>query len=239
MKPIIAQVSNVTNASTEYRAAWKDDTANPRMLLFEGFTGAGKSTTLASLLNRYADAIYIRMTSVMTCTTLSLAILRELDIDTPRRSLQENLEVIAERMNERQVALFIDEADYAFKNNRLIDLIRDIYDLTNLPVVLVGMDGIGKKLGNNKQLDRRVTRRVRFQSLNRNDGRVLADSLCDVRFEDDLVDHYLEKVKGSIALAVVALAKIEKYAKKQGYSNIGLAQWSESNQSLALNAEVK
>lgn len=235
MKSIIAQVTNLTNASSEYRAAWKEDGSNPKMVLFEGYTGAGKSTTLTSMLNRYGDAIYLRLTSVMTPSSFVRAVLRELEVDVPRRGVQDNLDIIAERLVERKKALFVDEADYLFRSNKMIDLVRDIHDIAKLPIVLVGMDGVGHKLNNNKQLDRRVTRRVRFQKMELPDGRILSDELCEVRLADDLILHCLEKTKGSIALMTVALARIEKFAKKQDWLEISLDAWGQCDVPLTLH----
>ena len=188
------------------------------------------------MLNRiHGKGIYVRATSCWSLSSMLMAILAELDTD-PKRGTQRNLEQVVGRMLETQKSLFIDEADYLFKSSNLLDAARDIHDLTSLPVVLVGMEGIERKLNGNPQLSRRVTKRAKFQQMDLSDVQILADTVCEVKVQSDLCEHILDKCKGSIAIASnFLIPKIEKYAKRKGMSAIGMDDWKVSGQKLGMD----
>ena len=61
--------------------------------------------------------------------------------------------------------IFVDEADHLCRNRVLLDTIRDLHDETNIPVVLVGMDEIQKKLMRHHQFWSRVSQQVVYHPL--------------------------------------------------------------------------
>jgi DNA transposition AAA+ family ATPase len=228
MRSQLAVVKNLLTFSDSFYSVKDGVSGVPRMMLVHGFTGAGKSTAISWLLNRLGGVgIYVRATSMWTPSSMMRAILTELEVESPKRSSQENLETICNQMVIHNKALFIDEADYLFKSGKLLDAARDIHDLTDLPVILIGMEGIERKLAHNKQLDRRITQRVKFASLDLGDASILADAVCEVEVSDDLVESYHIAAKGSIAMCVTALSEIERYGKKAGLRRVTLDNWGD------------
>jgi hypothetical protein len=71
----------------------------------------------------------------------------------------------------------------------------------------------------------RVMQDVRFEPLDREDAQAVARSLCEVKVRADLLDAAHRTTGGYVRNLVVALARIEQYAKARGLDAIGLADW--------------
>ncbi|WP_019500863.1 AAA family ATPase [Pseudanabaena sp. PCC 6802] len=225
MRPILAKVKNLSNFQALYQALRDADPTIPRMGLVHGFTGAGKSTAVSWLLNQHRG-IYVRANAVWTPSAMLSKILIELGGE-PRHSVAKNLDAVVARMASTGKSLFVDEADYLFGNLKLVETLRDIHDLADLPVVLIGMQGCDRRLEQRQQLDRRVTQRICFQAIDLEDAQLLADAVCEVEVAEDLVAAFLAEAKGSIAQCKIALSRIEKYAKGKGIDRIELKQWGD------------
>ena len=233
MRKTLAQVSNLLELSKAFKTLADETTAEPHMGLIHGFTGSGKTTSIAWLLNRLPDissynGAYVRAFAVWSVSTMLRSIITELGTEPQYRSAR-NVEIVCQHIAERKVALFIDEADYLFdgRDKRMLETLRDIHDATGLPVIFIGMDGIERKLGAHRQLDRRVTQRVKFQPLEIADAQLVADNCCEVKISTDLVERLHGWSKGSIALCVVALTEIERVAKLQRLESVDANWWGD------------
>src|SRR5690606_1482571 len=80
--------------------------------------------------------------------------------------------------------LFVDEADYFVHNTKMLETLRDIHDLSQSPVILIGMAGIEKKLVHRLQFANRIYQAVEFLPADYEDARVLSDTVCEVYVED-------------------------------------------------------
>jgi len=106
-----------------------------------------------------------------------------------------------------------------------LDTLRDIHDTTGVPVILVGMDGIERKLVRHPQFARRITQRVVFTPCDIDDTQLVVRELCEVEVAPDLVTKIHTHTKGSIGLIAVALSQIESFAKGYQWKSISVDQW--------------
>jgi DNA transposition AAA+ family ATPase len=225
MKSKIVLVNNVARMAEAGEALLRRPSGMPGMGLVEGETGYGKSTALTWYANRpNVNAVYVRALASWTPASMMESILRKLGRE-PRGSCARMMNDIIEILALSQRPLFVDEADYLVDSKRMTESLRDLHDMATVPVVLIGMGGIGERLSHRKQLTGRIMQHVRFEPLNDEDAQKLATELTDVTVKPDLVAQLNKNANGSARLLVVGLARIEQFAKARGLVSIGSQDW--------------
>lgn len=208
MKSSIAQTKNMRNLLTAYQALTKRRMGTPGMGLLYGATGAGK-TTAATWLITSQNAVYVRALAMWSGQSMCQAICQEVGLE-PMGSPSKMLPPIIERFAMTGRALFVDESDYLFHNPRLLETLRDIHDQSLVPVVLIGMEGVDRKILRHKQLARRISQWIQFKGLDLDDLKAVAAVTCEVPIAPDLLQRLHEVSKGSVGLATVGLAQISR-----------------------------
>ncbi|NMC73981.1 MAG: ATP-binding protein [Geobacteraceae bacterium] len=198
------------------------------MGLLWGPPGTGKTTALAYVANVY-DAVYVRAVGCWTVTSMLGDLCRELG---GKRMLRRSdmVEFIVEELTRdgRQPRpIFIDEADYCFRQFEMVDSLRDIYDLSGCPVILIGMEDIARRIRTHERIARRITQWIEFKGLDYDDAAQVATEVCEVRLADDLIHHLHAVTSGNIGRIIIGLTKIEKFALANGLAVITAADWGE------------
>ncbi len=190
-----------------------------------GRTGYGK-TTAATWFANETDAIYVRALATWTPFTMLSQIMRELD-GAPLRTCAEMAMAIGDTLSALGKPLFIDEADYLLTRLRLVETVRDLHDLSRVPIIMIGMHEFRQRLVHREQLAGRVGQWVCFRPASLEDVRLLAKASCKVTVEEDLLDAVRVQSGGEIRVAVSALHKIELLARRLGIKSIGLEHWGD------------
>ena len=223
MKHKIIPVKNVARLASAYQALESRPLNTPGMGLVWGDTGRGKTTATTWLINR-CNGIYVRALALWNASSMLRAIAEELDLDT--KGTRTALEVrVIERLAETQRPLFVDEADHIVGNEQMMETLRDIHDLSTVPVIMIGMGQMRKKVARYEQLENRIMHWVEFSACDHEDAVTLSRGMCDVEVEEDLLNELIEMTRGEIRRLVVGLAQIEDEAKVQGLSKIGKSQF--------------
>jgi DNA transposition AAA+ family ATPase len=225
MRHKLVKVKNIISLSSAFQESKHSAVAVPRMGLLYGFTGIGKTTATAWLVNK-ENGIYVRATSVWSPSAMLQDISIELSLDPPSLPAK-MLIAVKEQMKLSRRPLFIDEADYLFHNPKMLQVARDIHDLTELPVWLIGIDSVEKKIANRKIVAGRISQWVKFQPCDLEDTRLLAKELCEIDIHEDLLVKLHELSNGSIRLITVGLSRVEAFTKAQRWQSISAQQWSE------------
>lgn len=220
----IVTTKNIVSLSSGFQESHKRETGIPRMGLIYAPTGFGKTTAAAWLVNR-ENGVYVRAVSLWSPSTMLMAILAELSITSPRYPAQ-MLQAIVDQLKLSQRPLFIDEADYLFQNSRMIDAVRDIHDLTGLPVWLIGSQKLEKQLARRKIIAGRISQWVNFLPCDLEDTQKIAQELCLIEVQADLLEQLHKAAKGSIRLITVGLSRIEAFARIHKWDSINATQWS-------------
>jgi len=205
-----------------------------------GPPGTGKSTTLAYFTNQY-DGIFIR---ALTCSTVT-SILGDICIalgwvsDNPnkKRMLRkaDMVEFIIRKLTRGESGepdpaprpIFVDEADYCFRNFELMDILRDIYDLSGCPVIFVGMEDIARKIKEQGRFARRITQWIEYMGLDHDDTIQVANECCDVELSPDLLEYIHKETSGNIGRLIIAITRIERHAKATNKTLITHEIWGE------------
>lgn len=224
MRQKLASVKNVAALQAAFETLSQRDAGIPGMGLVHGFTGAGKTTAISWLVNR-TNGIYVRALSTWTPNAMLAAIMHELGATALQRSAQMT-RFITKELEQSNRPLFVDEVNYFASNGDMLDTLRDLHDISNVPVILIGHEGTERRLVHRAQLARRISEWVEFKPLDAEDARILADTVAEVQVADDLLGDLHSQAKGSIGLMTVGLARVEAMAKANGWKAVDADQWA-------------
>ncbi|MGE4321785.1 MAG: AAA family ATPase [Sphingobium sp.] len=109
---------------------------SPRMGLFHGFSGYGK-TVAAGFVSARTNAAYVQAQSVWSQRSLLEAIAEELGITRLEKTAPKILRQIIDQLNHEPRHLIIDEMDHLV-HKRSVEIIRDIHDATQIAILMIG-----------------------------------------------------------------------------------------------------
>lgn len=181
----------------------------PKIALVYGDYGLGKSETIKWWTFKN-DCVYVRATKGMSARWLLSEISEELGEEAFWHS-QETFNMIENKLRQTPKTIIIDEVDYLINNN-VIEILRDLHDRTNCPLVLVGMANINKKLSRYPHLKDRIYKAFKFETYDRQDIKQILSELCEIPITSDGLD-YLATRHNHFRQIVKLINKIEKLAK--------------------------
>ena len=189
----------------------------PKMGLIYGEPGLGKSQTALWLACKY-DAIYLRATNLMTGRWLLEEIAKDMD-EIPRYLTSDNFNLIVQKLKQKPQLIIVDEIDYLMNNLKTIEILRDIHDKTNCPIIFVGMGLAHKKLERYKHLFDRFSEIVKFETFGVNDLSQIVSQLSEVTFTPDAVE-YIHSKFNRFRQIVQLINKMETFDKDNNLTEI-------------------
>ncbi len=224
MRNQLAVMRNVVALRSAFDALAGRDAGVPGMGLVCGNTGYGKTTAIAWLVNQ-VRGIYARANATWTPSAMLGALMKEIGAEPLHSRNSIMVDYIIGKLSLDNRPLFIDESDYLFSNLKMLETLRDIHDASGVPVMLIGMEGIERRLVHRKQLARRVSQWIEFRPADLSDARTLTNTVCEVEISDDMLERLHSEARGNVGLMVVGLARIETLAKANGWKSLDLDRW--------------
>lgn len=191
----------------------------PKMGLIYGEPGLGKSQTALWLACKY-DAIYLRATNLMTGRWLLEEIAKEMT-EIPRYLTSDNFNLIVQKLKQKPQLIIVDEIDYLMNNLKTIEILRDIHDETNCPIIFVGMGLVHKKLERYKHLFDRFSEIVKFETFGVNDIAQITNQLAEIKLTADSIE-YIHKKYNRFRQIVQLINQLEVVAKENNLKEINL-----------------
>lgn len=189
----------------------------PKMGLIYGDPGLGKTNAILWwLLNQ--NAIIVTAKNGMTTRWFLSDLVADLG-ETPQYNISALFEQATRKLIEKPQMLIIDEVDYLINESRAIETIRDLHDKTGIPVLLVGMGAVDKKLRRYKHLFDRIIEIYKFEPFNLDDAKEIIRTISEVYIEDEVIEE-IHKRANRFRQIVNILTKIEHLAKSEGYTKI-------------------
>lgn len=225
MKAAIAPVKNVLTAQDAFDNLCTRGIGVPGLGLYHGPSGFGKTTSTTYLFNQ-VNGIYVRAMATDSASSLMSRIVGELGSSGMWR-VNKMVDFTIEQMSMYERPLFIDEADYLMSDIRMLETVRDLYDNTEVPVILVGMDQIARRISSRKQFFNRISEWVEFRPADLDDVMTMADSLLDdgIKVEPELLDELRKASAGEARRIVIGLNQIERLAKMNELDYVTEAHW--------------
>lgn len=195
----------------------------PGMAVLYGFSGFGKSTAAAYISNKMR-AYYVECKSVWSKRALLENILKVMGI-TPGATIYIMLDQICEQLAKSGRPLIIDEMDHIVEK-AAVEVIRDIYEGSRAPILLIGEERLPAKLTKWERFHGRILEWAAAPAADLQDTKVLADFYCaGITVQSDLLEIIHQKSKGSVRRIVTNLDRVREEAASQGISSIGSKEW--------------
>lgn len=219
-----AQLTNMSLALRTLLDCKDGGADSPRMGLFHGFSGYGKTVAAAFTAAR-TGAAYIQAQAVWSQRSLLEAIAEELGITRMEKTAPKMLRQIVDQLNQDPRDLIIDETDYLV-NKRSVEIIRDIHDATGIAIMMIGEEALPSKLKEWERFHNRIVVVTAAQPASLADAYKLRDHYCTrIRVEDDLAELFQVRCKGITRRIVVNLKAAQRAAAEAGEPRIDKNWW--------------
>ena len=193
----------------------------PKMGLIYGDPGLGKTQTAVWWATNN-DAVYVRAQNKMTCRWLLEKIVYELG-ESPSRKMADLIEQCITHLRLKPQVIIIDEVDYLINRHRIVETLRDLHDLTGVPIVLIGMQEAKTKLGKYRHLYDRISEIIEFKSFSKDDLDVIVEELSEIKITDEAKEIFFEKTN-RFRQVIKGISLLENLAKTNGLNKIDVKQ---------------
>lgn len=194
----------------------------PGLGVLYGPSGYGKTTATIAVANR-TQAYYVQLRSAWSKKTLLEKACFEMGVPAGK-NVAASLDNIVEQLAASQRPLILDEADYLVSKAGMVELVRDIYEGSQAPIMLVGEEQLPNKLKKYERFHGRVLSWVPAQPVNIDDARLLAEVYApDLRIDEELLAHIVELAHGSVRRVTVNLVNLDEAAAANGYDYANMA----------------
>ncbi|MCY1704420.1 AAA family ATPase [Pannonibacter sp. SL95] len=232
MRNVFVETDNVKRFLSALTALNQRGADEACLVVVDGLPGLGKTTTLKHWVAR-TGSVYLRAKKEWTPSWFMNELLDTLRVNPPhafQKKYAKALEELAGRqasaaLENMSFGLVIDEADHVSSKSAILETIRDISDMIELPTILVGMGKVNDNLARFPQVASRVSQKVRFEKASRDDVRALIQLRCEVAVADDLLDFVLKASSGFNREILEAIANIERFGLRNdpGPGGLGIA----------------
>lgn len=189
----------------------------PKLALIYGEHGLGKTQAIIWWATKNA-AVYVRANNEMTQAGLLREIVEELG-ERPFYITQENFNLIVKILKQYPKTIIVDEVDYLVGNRNVIEILRDIQDLTGSPIVLSGMGAMDKKIARFKHFEDRLYKKLKFEHFNQSDISEILEEITDLSFNESAIQ-YLTSRTNQFRQLVKVINKIEKLSETNRFEAI-------------------
>ena len=219
----MAKTKNVMRFLAAVRALQERPAGVEGMAILWGEPGEGKSTTVAYACNAM-DGVFLRAQRRWKCGSMLGALMIELGMEK-ERFIDPMMDAVVETLTKSPRPIFIDEADYLFCRTDMLDVLRDIYDITGAPVILIGMEEFARKVQARGKFARRITQWVEFCGIDLEDAAETAKTVTDITIAEDLLAHIHAEARANIGRMVTAFARTQQFARTNGLDAVTRADW--------------
>lgn len=195
----------------------------PGFAVLYGPAGWGKSTALLAAANA-SRAYYVQLRSAWGRKAFLEKILAEMSI-RPAGTIPQLLDQVCQQLAASGRPLMVDEFDYCLKSAGMVELVRDIYEASQSPVILSGEEMLPQKLIKWERFHSRVLSWIPAQPVSLADAKVLAPIYCPVPVADDWLQMAVGASGGSVRRVCVNLANAADEAAMEGWRAIDREVW--------------
>ncbi len=244
MRNVFVETSNVSRFLTALDKLSQRGAEEACLVVVDGAPGLGKTTTLKHWVAQ-TGSIYLRAKKEWTPNWFMAELLESLRV-TPPHAFQKKYKLALEELASRQASaqmtgktfgLVIDEADHVSSKSPILETIRDISDMIELPTILVGMGKVNDNLKRFPQVASRVSQKVRFENCSEDDVTALISARCEVPVAPDLVKFTLKASSGYNREILEAIANIERFGLRNEPDENGLSMADMVGQTLLIDRQ--
>nr|WP_295832891.1 ATP-binding protein [uncultured Azospirillum sp.] len=230
MRDRFVKTSNVTRFMAGLTAIQQRGAGEACLMVVDGVPGVSKSTVVQWWAVQ-EDAILIRAKTKYTAAWLLRDLMEALGIKDEARKTEDMyrrvVQALAVRKQQavksgRMFGVAVDEIDHVLSERRraeeILETLRDLSDILEIPTILVGMDRVRPALSKHPQITSRVGAYVEFLPADQADAAAMVRDLCDVPVADCLIGCLLELSGGLLREIKEGIARIERFGTRNGAS---------------------
>jgi chromosomal replication initiation ATPase DnaA len=221
MKKTFVRTQNVKNFISLMNSIQNKPEGVPRMALVYGEPGLGKSRTALWWAVKN-DAVYLRSSNMMSGRWFLEELIEELG-ESPLHKSSDIFNQVINQLNDCPRTIIVDEIDYLLADSKAIETLRDIYDRTNVPIILIGMGKANKKFSRFRHIYDRFSEILKFESFDFNEVSKIIEELSEVQMDESAVKLIFNQAN-RFRQIVSVISKAEKLSK--------------SNSNLVITAEI-
>ena len=227
MKNVFAVTSNAQRFMGALTALHHRGASEASWILLTGLPGLGK-TELVEWWALTQDAVYLRAKAAWTPRAAQIELAEKLGI-APSRSNAELFGQILGSLGRNPTPIVIDEIEHCLRDAKVLEVFRDLSDLLEIPIVIVGMDAVRTQIQRHEQISSRIHQVVDFLPATPADVRIMAETLVELplQWHDDLIEKICVESDGRYRLIMDALAAIERVAKRSGAQTVCAADFKD------------
>lgn len=217
MNKIFVKTKNVKNFIALTKRLKSKAENVPKMALVYGEHGLGKSHTAIWWAVRN-EAVYIRCSNNMSSRWLLDNLVENLG-ETPLYSTPDLMKQAENLLLEAPRVLIIDEIDHILNSGKVIETVRDIYDKTNAPVILMGMNKADKKLKHYRHIYDRVSEILKFETFSFEEIKNMVNQLSEVNIEDEAINLIYQN-SNRLRQVVSIISRAEELARANNINSV-------------------
>lgn len=229
MKNTYVETENVKRFYAALAALSERGAEEACLVVVDGVPGLGKTTTLKNWVAQ-TGSVYIRAQKDWSYSWFLNEILRQLNVTCPHRKEAKFTAVTQElslrshnaTMARQTFGVVIDECDLISRSETVMEAIRSISDLLEIPTIMIGMGKLKDNLARFPQIASRVSQRVNFAPATLADTKALIAARCEVPVAQDLTAFVLKVSQGYNREILEAIANIERFGLRFDYAESGV-----------------
>ncbi|MEL7167561.1 MAG: AAA family ATPase [Pseudomonadota bacterium] len=168
----------------------------------------------------------VQAKSTWTSSYMAETIMRELGLKETR-GVARMVDMIGGQLAKTARPLIIDDAQYLLKKG-MVDVVRDIYESCQTPVILVGEEKLPQDLTKWENVHNRMLAWTAALPCNMSDANHLAPIYCpDVAVEEDLLQVIVAAASGSIRRVATNLARVKEFCRQRNIRSVSMSQWGD------------
>ena len=225
MTPNIAPLRNVAALMGLVDQVQRRALGLPGMATFYGPSGWGKSSAVTLVANEF-QAHCVQVMESSTPTFLLETIMEEMGL--PKiKGVPGMVRAIGGHLARSDRPLILDDAQYLLQK-KMIGLVRDIYESSQAPVILVGEEKLPQDLTKWENVHNRMLTWEPAMPCSLDDARLLVPIYCKgVEVEPGLLSAIVEASNGSIRRVSANLARVQELTRRRGQSTATLETWGD------------
>jgi adenylate kinase family enzyme len=235
----VAPLKNIERLSILTKMVVDRDPHLPGIVTFSGPSGFGKSTAAAYVAAQH-QAYYVEFRSAWTRKAFLEGLLQTMGIGSKGPStVYAMVEQAAYELSSSMRPLILDEFDHAVNQN-LVELVRDVYELSKSPLILIGEEQLPQKLQKWERFHGRIMEWEQAQPASLEDAQKLNRHYApDLTVQNDLLGILVEQSRGSVRRIVTNLERIATFARGRGLTKIGQAEWGGRELHMATPPQIR
>lgn len=208
MKNVFVDTANVQAFVSTAHNLERRTAGVPGLALVHGSRGLGKTRT-AIWHAAQNGAVYLRSKSVWSPSWMLEELAVELGV-VPAKRKKELFTSVENTLKEHPRLVIIDEANVP--STACLDCIRDLHDLTEAPMLLIGHEGIVDRLKRMGPFFDRFLYITEFKPLRVADLQRFAGACLDIPVDDEALEEVVRVTAGNFRKSVVLLTGMENRA---------------------------